>query len=127
MARGRPHVIVLQWEDDPFSVDLRDQFRAAVYRRAGNDRSHADLVTTNPIPFSIGGYFSPNPYEQKAAEFIVSELLRNPDRRTLLVLPTVTAAARRVLRTVCDAIPSVGDRLANRVNISVRAGGALYS
>ncbi|MFO0937612.1 MAG: hypothetical protein U0798_13985 [Gemmataceae bacterium] len=111
-ASKRPHTILLQWDDDPFSMDLLEEYRGAVYRRASRSGHRAELVKPGEsIPFSIGGFYAPNRYEQQAADFVIDELKRNPDRRSLLVLPTVTASARRVLRTICEEMPDVSDRL----------------
>jgi hypothetical protein len=107
----KPHVILLQWQDDPFSVDLREQFGAAIFSQVQLCGATSDVVNYDSLPFSIGGYDRANPYEKKAAEFIVNELRQNPLRRSLLVLPTVTAAARRVLRAVFDSEPDAGRRL----------------
>jgi hypothetical protein len=104
-AGAKPKAIVLHWDDDPFSVDLRDQFRTILFSRA-------DLVKwSESLPFSIGGTTTANRYERRAAEFVVNALRDDPTQRALLVLPTVTAPARRVLRAICELDSAARHRL----------------
>lgn len=101
----KPKAIVLHWDDDPFSTDLRDQFRSILFSRA-------DLVKwSEPLPFSIGGATMANRYELRAADFVVGTLRDDPAQRAVLVLPTVTAPARRVLRAIAEREPSARTRL----------------
>jgi hypothetical protein len=110
-AIEKPHVILLQWQDDLYSIDLREQFGAAIFSQVQLCGAASDVASFNSLPFSIGRYERANSHERKAAEFIVRELEEHPFCRSLLVLPTVTAPARRVLRAVCDAAPEASRRL----------------
>lgn len=108
----KPLTIALNWDDDLFSLDLNEQFRNAIYKQAEKAGTGVDLVRwQQSLPFSIGGTITANRYERRAAEYVVSTLKAYPGRRALLILPTVTAPARRVLRSICDLEPNAGERL----------------
>lgn len=106
-ATHQPTVLYVDWGDDPFSSDLLDQFRDALPRRVRGGVAYSGWQ----VPFSVGGYYLPNPAEAEAADSILKELRRIPPQRSLLVIPTVPAPARRLLRTLCDADPRVGEQI----------------
>jgi hypothetical protein len=91
------------WEDDPFSLDLHRRFADAIWGKAHQ--------LTYQVRFSVGGFSRPNQFEGKAAEHILQDLRDLPRQRSLLVLPTVTQPARRVLRTLAESVPQLGQRL----------------
>jgi len=103
-----PVVSALEWDDDPYSVDLSRQFHEVFHEPRWG---HVLVRETRGIPSSIGGQFDPNHWEAEAAEFLISGLSSNPLERQLLVMPTVLAPARRVMRTITAALPFVGRNL----------------
>src|SRR5205085_7835695 len=88
--------IALDWDDDPYSIDLSRKFHDALHAPGRPPVQ----VTTRGIPYSVGGYDRPNAWEAQAAELLLNELRRAPLERQLLVLPTSPPQARRVLRAV---------------------------
>lgn len=112
-----PRAFLLAWEDDPYSLDLRQQFQAAIVRElrphGPTDEEFARFCRNFPtrdIAFSTGPFARPNPPEIEAARSVLNAL---PPRgyRSLLVIPTVDAPARRVLRYLCEGVPVIGRRL----------------
>ena len=109
-ANARVPVVTVSWGDDRYSVDLRDQFTAALARRFSAPGRLA-FLDNSTIPFSVGGYLSPNPRERDVAEFVADRLRSVPDERVLLVLPSTTQPARRLLKAVIDAEPKAAGKL----------------
>lgn len=101
---ARVAVVKVAWDDDQFSKDLRNQFNEALERRFPAAGTLAVLENTT-IPFSVGGYLSPNPRERDVAGFVADRLRTEPDERVLLVLPTTTQPARRLLHAIVQADP----------------------
>jgi hypothetical protein len=98
------------WKDDPYSLDLAEQFRealAAQGERPGRPRAAIEL---NLIPFSSGRFARPNPYEAQVVDHLLENLPRRGDR-TLLVVPSVTAPARRLLGALAQGNPATARRL----------------
>jgi hypothetical protein len=98
------------WKDDPYSIDLAEQFRemfAAQSTRPGRPRLSVQSIF---IPFSVGGFARPNPYEAQVVDHILANLPRRGER-TILVLPAVTAPARRVLGALAQGTPGSSRRL----------------
>jgi hypothetical protein len=64
------------------------------------------------IPFSVGTFTQPNPWEVEAAKMILDELAQHPSqRRPLLVLPATPQPARRLLRALLRTAPREARRL----------------
>jgi hypothetical protein len=121
-----PVTFSLAWRDDPYSVDLGRQFQAAVigHLRPGVPVTPDDFsrlpaedftrlsrnYRVNDIPFSTGTFNRPNPGEDEAARAVLDQLPHR-GQRSLLVVPTVDAPARRVLRTVAEGVPVIGRRM----------------
>jgi len=103
-----PAVSALEWDDDPYSVDLSRQFHQ-VFHDAPLGR--VLVRERRSIPFSVGGQFSPNAWEVEAAQHLMAGLVWSPLERQLLVLPTLAAPARRVLRAIAGTLPLVGRNL----------------
>jgi hypothetical protein len=101
-----PSAAALEWDDDPYSVDLSRQFKLALHE----SQWPAVFVRLNRIPFSVGGFDRPNVWEAEAAGRLVREQW-SPWERQLLVLPAAPAAARRVLRALTGAAPLAGRNL----------------
>jgi hypothetical protein len=106
---GLPAFAVV-WKDDPYALDLYDQFRDAIHEEGGRPGRPRLAVEFNLIPFSVGRFSRPNPYEAQVVEHIVSNLPKRGER-TLLVVPTVTAPARRVLGAIAQGSPGAARRL----------------
>lgn len=101
----------IEWKDDPYSTDLSFKFREAFMKRTGEVAGFPKLnVEINPVPFSTGRMNRPNPVEAELAEHILNNLPPS-GTRTVLVVPSVTAPTRRVLRTLVQGNPAVGRRL----------------
>jgi hypothetical protein len=98
----------IEWRDDPYSTDLSLKFREA-FRRMGDGPTRLEMEV-NPVPFSTGRMNRPNPVEAEIAEHILQKL-PEPGVRTALVVPSVLAPIRRVLRTLVQGNPMVGRRL----------------
>jgi hypothetical protein len=121
-----PVVFSLAWRDDPYSVDLGRQFQAAVFGQlrpgvpvSPVDYTHipeADFIRLSKnyrlfnIEFSTGTFARPNPDEEQAARAVLDQLPAR-GQRSLLVVPTVDAPARRVLKTVAEGVPVIGRRV----------------
>jgi hypothetical protein len=108
-APGLP-TFAVAWKDDPYSLDLAEQFReafAAQSMRPGRPRLSVQSIF---IPFSTGRFARPNPYEAQVVDHILGNLPRRGER-TILVVPTVTAPARRVLGALAQGTPGSARRL----------------
>jgi hypothetical protein len=102
-----PSAAALEWDDDPYSLDLSNQFKLAFHQ----SQWPAVLVRQkSSIPFSVGGFDRPNTWEAAAAEKLLREQW-SPWERQLLVLPAAPAAARRILRALTGAAPLAGRNL----------------
>jgi hypothetical protein len=105
----RAHAI--EWQDDPYSTDLSYRFRKALRDREATDPGGLRLVVDPfPVPFSTGRLNRPNPVEAEVAAKILAHL-PPAGTRTILVLPTVSAPARRTLRTLVQGNPKIGRQL----------------
>jgi hypothetical protein len=103
----KPHVFSVYWQDDPFSTDLHEQFKLSLRRKLGD----WPQLQTWSVPYSVGGFTQPNQAEARAAESVLEQFRRLPPQRSLLVLPTITQPARRLLRTLAESAPQIGHRL----------------
>jgi hypothetical protein len=108
----RPAVLSVSWNDDPYSDDMVVEFGRAVSTAY---RSWANVGQPQPfrwrVPFSIGGFSTPNFAEAEAASSILRELKALPRQRSLLMMPTVTAPARRLLIRLCEENAEIGRHL----------------
>jgi hypothetical protein len=102
-----PHVLSVYWQDDPYSVDLHEQFKQSLARK----QADAARFSSWSVQYSVGGFSRPNQYEARVAESMLQEFRRLPPQRSLLVLPTLTQPARRLLRTLAESAPQIGRRL----------------
>lgn len=101
----------IEWMDDPYSTDLSYKFCETFQRRTGPGTGFPQLVMqVNRVPFSTGRMNRPNPAEAEVADHILNEL-PPPGTRTVLVVPSVTAPTRRVLRSLVQGNATVGRRL----------------
>lgn len=90
-------VHVLAWEDDPYSLDLSNQFRSILPQEGVVVRKHH-------IRYSVGEYAQPNARETELIRNLLEAELRAPARR-LLVLPAGDKPVRRMLRGLTVADP----------------------
>lgn len=100
---GRPHAFMPVWEDDPFSRDLHQQFRQSIGPRA--------VQVNHPIAFSVGGFSQPNRHEGRVVDAVLAEAAALEPQRSLLVLPTITVPARRLVKALTEANPQLARRL----------------
>ena len=99
------------WSDDPYSVDLAEQFRAALADGWQEGRFPRVSTTTTTISYSVGRARQPNMNEGREVSRILEVLAEHPGERALLMLPTVAQPARRVLQALTTASPFVGKQL----------------
>lgn len=95
------------WNDDPYSTDLNLRFRETLRFRASQPRLQMISYT---VPFSTGRLNRPNRAESEVADHILNHL-PPLGTRSILVLPTVSAPARRTLRALVQGDPKIGRRL----------------
>ena len=111
-AAEQPSVFSTVWQDDPFSIDLHRQFTSLLDGKLSPHVNGAPgRIQKWEIPYSVGSFTRPNQYETLTVESMVSEFQKLPPQRSLLVLPTITHPARRVLRTLSESLPGLGQRL----------------
>lgn len=103
------HAHVLAWQDDPYSVDLAEQFETQFKTRTVGGKPVK--ITPERIGYSVGTFTDPNPPEREALDRVLDDLTRHGGGRELLVLPAVTQPARRALRSLAADSPLVGKRL----------------
>jgi hypothetical protein len=102
-------VLVVNWLDDQYSIDLQGQFQEALLR--ARKTTHGAAFEYWKVAFSVGGFVSPNIYEQETAQRIAAHLGQVSDQRLLLVLPSTTHPARRLLQSLVDTDPTAANRL----------------
>jgi hypothetical protein len=100
---------VLAWQDDPYSVDLAEQFDLRLHER--KDLGVPLRTVLDRIGYSVGTFADPNPPEQEVMARILPDLASHPNDRALLVLPAVTQPARRAIRAFAADSPLIGQRL----------------
>jgi hypothetical protein len=99
----------LRWQDDPYSVDLADQFfNQAVARAPVGSRvvSH-----TLDLRYSVGRYDQANASEAEVVQRILEQVPTGAGSRSLLALPTIAPPARRVLHALTGESALIGRHL----------------
>jgi hypothetical protein len=96
-------VHMVQWDDDSYSHDLTDGFRAALPPTAG-------LTNPQRIDSSVGSFLTPNRFEAEVAEQVAQDLEGNRGR-PLLIVTGQSAPSRRFLRELARTTPAQTRRL----------------
>jgi hypothetical protein len=109
------YLYTLKWDDDSFSADLADRFRALFLETFPHPR-----VSPYQIEYSVGDFYQPNPREAFVVGQILPELKSARDHRQLMLLPADTERARRFLHTVVRRSTP-----ADRKNLVVLTGDSL--
>lgn len=109
----KPNIFSVQWNDDPYSTDLHEQFKESLRQQARRNRigEHSLHISSQYLPFSVGGFNKANAYEARTAESISKQLIALPPQRAILILPAVTQPARRLLHAIIEADPRARRRL----------------
>jgi hypothetical protein len=92
-------VFSIEWNDDPYSLDLAEHLRHEVRRHL------LSSLENRRIPYSTGDVLRPNGPEQAAVWELVEEWSRLPGQRKLLLLPAADRPMRRVLRSLAVVAP----------------------
>jgi hypothetical protein len=100
----------IAWEDDDYSVDLSRQFRREINRRSEEPSAPRIGMILDSVPFSVGRLNRPNARETAVVGQILKQL-PPPGSRTVLVLPTVSAPARRTLRALVQGNSAIGKQI----------------
>jgi hypothetical protein len=112
----------MYWNDDDYSENLNECFRQLLTQTAENVAGPSpgpkswlyqpiQPVVNLRIPHSIGGFNQPNTHERQAVVQLLAHLRPRPGDRSLLILPASTNQTRRVLRTLLNAAPFIGQHL----------------
>jgi hypothetical protein len=106
---GQP-VYLVQWNDDPYSEDLSEQFHEVLAKYLAELNTEQPGTSTpfltQTILYSVGSFNQPNVWEEQAVERIVNVLGQHPEQqRPLLVLPAMPQPARRFLRGLVRTDP----------------------
>ena len=77
---GKPEAraYVMAWQDDPYSVDLAEQFEARVPGAEGPGRRCETVL--DRIAYSVGTFTDPNPPEREVLDRILPDLAVAPER-----------------------------------------------
>lgn len=101
-AAEPPAVHAVHWADDPYSVDLVNQFADALQQ---GDYEIQPLQNFR-VSFSVGSFYNPNIYEAPVIRRLVDAVIQAPRwQRQLLILPAMDRPARRILRALATAMP----------------------
>jgi hypothetical protein len=100
-----PVIFPVQWQDDPYSVDLSEKFRLAVDRQTQGRREQPFISQPE---YSVGSFDRINRAEAKVTRLISEELPLNPGQRSLLIVPTGPTPARRFIRALASEAPLLG-------------------
>ncbi len=88
-----PAAYAVQWLDDPYSIDLSEQF-TRILRQPDQNWGPVEIF---PVPYSVGGFQDANPQEELTAQTMIGVIRLSPGQRPLLVVPAVVQPARRLL------------------------------
>ncbi len=104
----RPFLLyTVAWKDDRYSVDLAERF-AKGFREtfpAAPDSPFQSTILSTVVRYSVGDYYQPNLREVMAVDTYLNDRDVYPDYHHLLVVPTGSQRARRLLRTLSRRAP----------------------
>ncbi|MBL8792824.1 MAG: hypothetical protein JNM56_02870 [Planctomycetia bacterium] len=101
-AQPQPYMVhIVRWLDDPYSRDLAHQF----WTLFDNPDYPSMPVNLLSVPYSVGGFLTPNPREALAVQQMIRYMPLSHEERFLLILPAVDKPARRFLRALASAAP----------------------
>jgi hypothetical protein len=100
----------IAWADDPYSLDLSDRFGEVFKEQFGDLGSSSPeeaerMRIRDEVPYSVGDRDRPNPVEAAALDRFFDHNPLFQGSREVLVLPTATDRARRVLHTLSNQAP----------------------
>jgi hypothetical protein len=109
----RPPALVVEWEDDPYSLDFSNRFRNLLKSSEPVDRRPDEPPSelTGSLPYSVGSFGRPSRREVDLAARLLVGFSPLPGQRSALVLPAVANPARRMLRAFTAADPQAGRHL----------------
>jgi hypothetical protein len=116
-----PPAYVLAWRDDPYSLDLAEQFRA-IFQETRHNPFDRIIPIVHQIPYSVGPVNGVNRKEQGIAAEILEDAAPLTGQRTLLVLSGSTQPSRRVLRSLTVDAPLIGKHV-----VAVTGDGILFN
>ncbi len=116
-----PMFFTIQWQDDPYSSDLADQFKSVMDESSHQSRQ-VRLDKTLPtfrrfhayhheVQYSVGSFHRVTAVEANAVDFVLTQLPTLPGQRSLLVVPAAPAPTRRVLNALSSNAPYAGRHL----------------
>jgi hypothetical protein len=103
-----PKIYPVYWEDDPYSVNLSEEFRRAINFKT---KGRHDQPFISKFPYSVGSFDRVNRAEAAAAREILEEFPMQSGHRSLLIVPTATTPERRFLRALAGESPLIGKHL----------------
>jgi hypothetical protein len=125
-----PTIFPVYWQDDPYSVDLSEEFRRAINTKTSG---HHVQPFAEGFPYSVGAFDRPTRAEAEYAERVLDEIPTEPGQRSLLIVPTATTPARRFIHALTGELPLLGKHLvavngdAISINDVYRDGSLLWN
>ncbi|VTR99068.1 hypothetical protein [Tuwongella immobilis] len=108
----------IEWQDDPYTVDLCQQFRDYLQRDLQHSFPQRLIRADSPtaidrfsISHSVGGFYRINPSERNQVSLMLRSGIFESGGRTLLVIPGVANPARRLLRAITAANPELASQM----------------
>lgn len=99
--------IITSWVDDPYSVDLADQF----YLQTHNENNQLLTADRFQFHYSVGRFGIPNEQELNVGQFMLHKIGGKPNYRSVVILAGATQPARRFLRGLTKYVPLIGNQL----------------
>ncbi len=104
----RPFLLyTVAWKDDRYSIDLAERFGQGfreAFPATGNSPYDSTILST-VVRYSVGDYYQPNLREVLAVDTYLNDRDFYADYHHLLVVPTGSQRARRLLRTLSRRAP----------------------
>ena len=93
-----PPIFRLEWQDNPYSLDLSNQFAQALRRRGLHP------LQAFGVRYSVGEFHRPNPPESQVLHNLIAGFPSSV-QRPLLIVPVGSQPARRFLHAMTTAAP----------------------